>query len=164
MQGPMLDSRQLKIKLNSRARWLEQAQRGQGLVEYALSLVLIGMVASVSLVAVGPAINEALCEAIETLNPDLGDSCNSDEEPTSGLTTILFAKYNDSKGELNVQAKAPSSCEFDLQIKIDGTLVGTMVRMGESYVFKYSGSPGSPPSNVQVGHPSCGGFVSSPVS
>jgi hypothetical protein len=166
----MLDSRRLKIRLNSRARWLEQAQRGQGLVEYALSLVLNGMLASVSLEAVGPAINEALCEAVETLNPDLGDSCSSgeetatDEEPTSGLTTILFAKYNDSKGELDVQAKAPGSCPFDLQIKIDGTLVGTMVRMGESYVFKYSGSPGSPPSNAQVGHPSCGGFVSSPVS
>ena len=43
--------------MNRRSQWLEQAQQGQGLVEYALSLVLVGMVASVSLAVVGPAIN-----------------------------------------------------------------------------------------------------------
>lgn len=168
MQNPKLAGRCHKI--NRRPQWLEQAERGQGLVEYALGLVLIGMVASVSLVAVGPAINEALCEAVETLNTAVGDSCTSggsegaEEETPPGTTTILFARFNDGKGELDVQAKAPDSCPFDLQIKVDGADMGSMIRQGSSYVFKYTGNPSTPPSNVEVGHPSCGGYSSSPVS
>lgn len=170
MQDPKTQGEQQEIDLSSRPRWLEQAQRGQGLVEYALALVLVGMVGSVSMVTVGPAINDALCEAVETLNPDLGDECTSgnletsEEENTSSPTVILFAKYNDGKGELDVQARAATSCPFDLQIKIDGIPVGTMVVVGESYVFKYTTSMGTPPTSIQVGHPDCGGFSSSPVS
>lgn len=152
-------------KLTSRRR--SNAERGQGLVEYALGLVLVGMTASVSLAVIGPGINEAFCEVVETINPALMDGCASGEESeeiSGGDTIVLFAKYNAGKGELDVQAKAPESCPFDLEIKVDGSLVGTMTRMGESYVFKYSGSPSSPPTNVQVGHDSCGGFSSSPVS
>lgn len=167
MQDPMPQDGQQNLKSIGRSGRLEQAQRGQGLVEYALALVLVGMVGSASLVAVGPAINDALCEAIETLNPELGDSCTSGEateELTSGPTNILFAKYNAGKGELDVQAKAPSSCPYDLQIMVDGMDMGTMSRQCSSYVFKYKGNPSTPPSNVQVGHPACGGFSSSPVS
>ena len=167
MQDLMPQDGELKVETNDRSRWLEQAQRGQGLVEYALALVLVGMVGSASLVAVGPAINDALCEAIETLNPELGDRCTSGEtteELTSGPTNILFAKYNAGKGKLDVQAKAPSSCPYDLQIMVDGVDMGSMSRQGSSYVFKYTGNPSTPPSNVQVGHPACGGYSSAPVS
>ena len=170
MQDPILELSQNTIKLNGRARWMEQAQRGQGLVEYALALVLVGMVGSVSMATVGPAINEVLCEAVQTLNSDLGSECTSgdaetsEEESTSSPTSILFAKYNSGKGELDVQAKAPSSCPFDLQIKIDGVSAGPMTRMGSSNVFKYTTSMGTAPTSVQVGHASCGGFSFSPVS
>ncbi len=138
MQDPMPQDGQQNLKSIGRSGRLEQAQRGQGLVEYALALVLVGMVGSASLVAVGPAINDALCEAIETLNPQQGDSCTSreaTEELTSGPTNILFAKYNAGNGELDVQAKAPSSCLYDLQIMVDGMDMGTMSRQGSSYVF-----------------------------
>lgn len=145
----MTQSRRPENKRTAQPRWLANAERGQGLVEYALGLVLVGMVASVSLVAVGPAINEALCEAVETLNPALGGEC-------SGEIAILFAKYNSGKSELDVQAKAPKDCDYDLQVGYDGTIVGTMVQQGESFVFKYTETLSPPPTSVTVGHPECG--------
>lgn len=160
----MSQSLHTEIRKNRRSQWLEQAQQGQGLVEYALSLVLVGMVASVSLAVVGPAINEAPCEAVETLNPALGDSCTSEatleesEDAAPGPITILFAKYDDKKNELDIQAKAPHDCPFDLQV----AGLGTMTRAGESFVFKYTEVLSPPPASVTVGHPSCG-WSTSPV-
>ncbi len=141
----------------TRTPWWRSAERGQGLVEYALGLVLVGMTASVSLALVGPSISEALCDVVETVNPALVSECTTTEGTG---TSILFAKYNAGKGELDVQAKASDSCPYDLEIKVDGVHMGTMVRMGDSYVFKYNENPTTPPSSVQVGHPDCGGFTS----
>jgi hypothetical protein len=137
-------------KRNTQTSWLANAERGQGLVEYALGLVLVGMVASASLVAVGPAISEAFCEAIEALNPTLTNECGG-----SGIT-IMFAKYNAGKSELDVQAKAPPDCDYDLQVGYEGEIVGTMVRQGESFVFKHTETLFPAPTSVEVGHPECG--------
>lgn len=135
-------------------------EQGQGLVEYALGLVMVSMVASVALVTVGPGINNALCKAVETLNSaiDTGCATGSESELTgedpgedSGIQ-VMFAKYDAKKEELDIQAKAPKDCPYDLQV----AGMGTMTRQGESYVFKYSEKLSPPPSTVQVGHPGCG--------
>lgn len=133
---------------------LRNSERGQGLVEYALGLVLVGMVATVAVVGVGPAINDALCQAIESLNPSISDSCGG----TVSEVTVLFAKYNASKGELDIQAKAPEDCPYDLEV----VGMGTMERQGSSYVFKYEETTGTPPGTVTVGHSDCG-YVTVPV-
>lgn len=133
-------------------------ERGQALVDYSLGLVLIGMVATLALVAVGPAINDALCQAVETMNPALADGCTGDGEVAGGEIMVLFAKYNGAKGQLDVQAKAPPDCPHDLEV----AGMGPMERQGESYVFKYSETTGSPPESVTVGHSDCG-WVTVPV-
>lgn len=147
----MRQSRTLKNCRDRRSHWLRRGERGQGLVEYALGITLVGMVATVSLALLGPGINDAYCDAIQTLNPDLASGC-------SGIT-ILFAKYNAAKTELDIQAKAPKDCSEDLIVKD----LGPMIRQGESYVFKYTGSLTPPPTTVEVGHPDCG-WNSTPIS
>ena len=123
-------------------RW----ERGQGLVEYALALV-----------SVGPGINDALCQVVQSLNEELAGDCVG-SQGTSDVT-VMFAKYDASKGELDIQAKAPEDCPYDLEV----VGMGTMERQGSSYVFKYEEGTGDPPSEVTVGHSQCG-YTTVPVT
>jgi hypothetical protein len=136
-------------KKRARALTSRRHERGQGLVEYALGLTLVALVATVSAAAVGPAVKDTYCSSLVILDPD-NEACSS-ESSTSGVQ-ILNANYNAAKKELNLMAKAPKDCSDDLEVQG----YGTMIRQGSSYVFKKTISTGSPPSEVNVGNDSCG--------
>lgn len=157
MAIPQTPNQKPNQKRNQRVARMRNSERGQGLVEYALGLVLVGMTASVALVSVGPSINDALCQVIENLNEELAGDCVG-SETTSGVT-VMFAKYNASKGELDIQAKAPEDCPYDLEV----VGMGTMERAGSSYVFKYEQDTEDPPTEVTVGHSECG-YTTVPVT
>lgn len=153
MATPTPHSKAQNSNPQPRSSLARKSERGQALVEYALGLVLVGMTASLALVSVGPAINDALCQVVENMNEELAGDCAG-----SGVT-VMFAKYDASKDEIDIQAKAPEDCPYDLQV----VGMGTMERQGSSYVFKYSEDTGEPPSEVTVGHPECG-YTTVPVT
>ncbi len=107
------------------------SERGQGLVEYSLILVLISLVGTVSLVAVGPAVKEAFCIPIETLDP--GAVICTGTAPDAGAgPNVLKVKYQKKKGNLFVKVKAPKGCEDIMRV----IGYGEMERQGSSRVFK----------------------------
>ncbi|MFQ5923432.1 MAG: Flp family type IVb pilin [Anaerolineales bacterium] len=124
-------------------------ERGQGLVEYALSLVLVGMVAMVALIAVSPALQEVFCDAIYMLNPAVIGECAS----LFDAPKINKAKYNTGPMQIEIVAKAPYGCTGDLIVMPFGA---TMERAGSSVVFSTEISTGSPPASVTIGSSSCG--------
>jgi hypothetical protein len=134
------------IKKRTRFFSSRRHERGQGLVEYALGLTLVALVATVSAVAIGPGLQEAYCSAVTVLDP-------SNETCASLMSVqILNAKFDPKNNELNLMAKAPRNCKEDLEVQG----YGTMIRQGSSFVFKKTISTGSPPAEVNVGSDTCG--------
>ena len=123
------------------------SERGQGLIEYALIMILASLVATVALVVLGPSVKNVYCSVIEVFDPLGGAECMVVFE-----VTILNAKYDPDKQELNLMAKAPKDCEEDLVIQG----FGTMERAGSSWVFKKIMLPGSLPSEITIGNDACG--------
>ena len=121
-------------------------EKGQGLVEYALGLTLVALVATVSAVAIGPSLQDAYCSAVTVLDP-ASETCAN-----LYSVKILNANYDASKKELNLMARAPKNCTDDLEVQG----YGTMIRQGNSFVFKKIIATGLPPSEVNIGSDSCG--------
>ena len=113
------------------------SEQGQGLVEYALIMVLVSLVTIITLSLAGSSVKDVFCDVVLTIQPGGTDEC--------GLVRVLNAHY--SGGELMVMAKVPPGSPATL------TLVGygPMVRNGSSHVFYLSISvPNPPPSTVTV--------------
>jgi Flp pilus assembly pilin Flp len=123
------------------------SERGQGLIEYALIMILASLVATVTLVLLGPAVKNVYCSIIEVFDPWAIGECIEVFE-----VTILNTQYNPDTQELRLMAKAPKDCEEDLIIQG----YGTMERVGSSYVFKKTMLLGSQPSEVTIGDDACG--------
>lgn len=78
-----------------------EGQRGQGLVEYALIMVLVAVVVMVALVLLGPALSGVYCNVIQELNPNSNcttaaavapeEQGDEEQQPQSG---IVSASYN----------------------------------------------------------------------
>ena len=120
--------------LNSR----QTREQGQALVEYALILVLVSLVATLTLSSVGiPAIRDVFCDVVLSIQPGGTDAC--------GVVRVLNAHY--SGDQLMVMAKVPPGSPSTL------TLIGygPMERQGTSHVFKlHITLPPPPPSTVTV--------------
>ena len=119
--------------LNSR----RTREQGQALVEYALIMVLVSLVATITLTLVGPALKDVFCDVVLTTQPGGTDAC--------GTVRVMNAHY--SGDELKVMAKVPPGSPATL------TLIGygPMERQGTSHVFKLHISvPPPPPSTVTV--------------
>ena len=113
------------------------SEQGQALVEYALIMVLVSMIAIITLALLGPAVKDVFCDVVLTIQPGGTDAC--------GIVRVLNAHY--SGGELMVMAKVPPGSPATL------TLIGygPMVRQGTSHVYKlHIIVPNPPPSTVTV--------------
>ena len=69
--------------------FLNKNEEGQGLVEYALILVLVAVVSIVALALVGPAISDVYCETIV----ELGMECDSGGEEEEEQPCASTADY-----------------------------------------------------------------------
>lgn len=152
-----LTGNKLEVEGNSfRTRRSRNSEQGQALVEYTLGLVLVGLVAMVSLLTLAPTLNEAYCKAILTIDPyGTHDLCAG----SGSEVTILKAKYDVPKGELDLVAKAPEGCDEDLIVQEYGE---TMDRAGSSFVFKKTIPGIPPPPHVTIGTDNCG-WTTAPV-
>jgi hypothetical protein len=110
-------------------------------------MILASLVATVTLVVLGPAVKNVFCSVIEVFDPWASAECMVVFE-----VTILNTKYDPDTQELKLLAKAPKDCEEDLVIQG----YGTMERAGSSWVFKKIMVPGSQPSEVTIGNDACG--------
>ena len=110
-------------------------ERGQGLVEYALILVLVAIVVIGVLLLLGPAVSQVYCQVVNALEPGgCGVITSHSIDQTGGnikfnitvkenATVQVTLKDNDpSKGTTTTQACTPSSCS---QITIGSGLYTT---------------------------------------
>lgn len=132
-----------------------RSEAGQGLVEYAMGLVLVSLAVTFSLTTYGAAVKQLFCTVVEAIGPDMTETCTlvETEDPVTP-PTIMKSKYDLNKGELDLVAKADDSCPHVLQVKEFG--YAEMERAGSSYVFKKTFETGYPPASVTIGHPECG--------
>ncbi|MGB6894920.1 MAG: hypothetical protein WBF37_03105 [Dehalococcoidia bacterium] len=116
----------------------EISERGQGLVEYALLLVLTSLVVTVTLALVGPGVKSVYCQTMVRLNPATSDYC-------AGGITPLNANYSPGSQKLHIMAKLPRGSEAELFVDSQ-----PMQRQGSSTVFKYVITTADPPSSVTI--------------
>jgi len=116
----------------------EISERGQGLVEYALLLVLTSLVVTVTLALVGPGVKRVYCQTMVRLNPATSDYC-------AGGITPLNANYSPGSQKLHIMAKLPQGSEAKLFVNGE-----PMQRQGSSNVFKYVTTTAEPPSFVTI--------------
>ncbi len=139
-----------------------KGEAGQGLVEYALGLMLVSVAVTFSLTVFGTGVKQTYCSVLDALSPWAPETCIEvveeavTPEPSAG-PTIMKAKYDLHKGELDLVAKADDSCPYTLQVQEFGN--AEMERAGSSYVFKKTFETGYPPASVTIGHPDCGWTV-----
>jgi len=115
----------------------KKPELGQALVEYALIMVLVSLIAIITLSLVGPAVKDVFCDVVLAIQPSGTDEC--------GVVRVLNAHY--SGGELMVMAKVPPGSSATLNL----IGYGWMERQGTSHIFKlHITVPPPPPSTVTV--------------
>lgn len=134
-----------------RKRQIAISERGQSLVEYAKVITLISVLAVVTLGVLGLGLSDTYCQIASELDVSgEGEACLADVLPRP---SILKAKYDPNKQELDLVAKADKDCEGDLIVREFGE---PMIRAGSSYVFKKTIGTDSPPASVHIGNDQCG--------
>ena len=90
-------------------RWHKAAPKGQGLVEYALILVLVAIVTIIVVALLGEQIQSVFCEALISLGPNAPDvqacaaphvQCTGDTHATGPIT--LEAIVTDAQGDSTI--------------------------------------------------------------
>jgi len=131
-------------------RFLSEKRRsddGQGLVEYALILVLVAVVSIVVLAVMGPSISNVYCEMVTTL----GGTCDSggegaeddaeEDDEENDVVAITRADYNSGRQELHLDAT--SDGDYDASVTLTASPGGVMEARAHHYhlIFTLSGCP-----------------------
>ena len=119
-------------------QYAKVTERGQGLVEYALLLMLVSLVVTGTLTLFVPGVKNAYCQVMVRLNPDIRDYC-------AGGITPVNANYSPGSQKLHILAKLPQGS--DAELFVDGQ---PMQRLGSSTVFKIVITTADPPSTVTI--------------
>jgi len=97
-------------------------ERGQGLVEYALILVLVAVTVIAVLNLTGPSIRGVYCQIIGNLGGDASEVCQADE------IFITRADYNSGSGDLHLDATSDGG--YDPDVTLIATPGGVMEERG----------------------------------
>ncbi len=104
------------------------SEGGQGLVEYALILVLVAIVVIVALSLLGPSIGNVFSQLVDELNM-LGGENNY-------LVVITRADYD--TGSQTLHLDATSDGVYDPSVTLTASPGGVMVQAGNHYHLNYS--------------------------
>ena len=127
------------------------SESGQGLVEFALGLVLVAVVTIASLALLGDALSSSYCTVTEAMSDVPNEVCY-EALPQEGNAPIVFKpKYNSFNGGFTITAKVVGECTGALEV----VGYGTMTQHGGSSLHSLT-IEGDPPDEVTVGSPSCG--------
>jgi Flp pilus assembly pilin Flp len=75
------------------------SERGQGLVEYALILVLVGIVVIVALTTAGEKVRDIFCDVVINLDPGAASS-----QPACAAPRVSLSINDTSPGKINMEA------------------------------------------------------------
>ena len=104
------------------------SERGQGLVEYSLILVLVAIVVIVALSLLGPSIGNVFSQVVDELNM-LGGGNND-------VVVIITADYDSGTQMLHLDAT--SDGVYDPSVTLTASPGGVMVQAGNHYHLNYS--------------------------
>jgi pilus assembly protein Flp/PilA len=109
---------------------------GQGLVEYALILVLVSVVVISVLAVVGDQVSSAFCQVVNLLSDDLVPQCAED------VVAITLSDYNASQNRLRLQATSDGGYSDD--VVLTASPGGTMAQQGDHYAITIEPLTGCP--------------------
>jgi len=117
-------------------------EQGQGLVEYALIIVLVGIVVIVALSVTGSSIKDIYCQVVIELD-DMPDTCLSDDDDDDDDDddVVVITRSDLSGGELHLDAT--SDGDFVSGVTLTASPGGTMEARSNHYHkrFNLSGCP-----------------------
>ncbi|NWG18229.1 MAG: hypothetical protein HXY41_16520 [Chloroflexi bacterium] len=105
-------------------------ESGQGLAEYALILVLVGVVVIAVLSVLGPNINLVYCQIIATLGSDLPDQCLTND------ITITGSFYDPGLNRVTITATYKGG--YDPNVTLTATPGGVMAQQGSGYRITFN--------------------------
>ena len=112
------------------------SETGQGLVEYALILVLVAIVVISVLEVVGDQVGSAFCQVINLLSDDLVPQCAED------VVVITSSDYNAGQNRLKLQATSDGGYSDD--VVLIASPGGTMTKQGDHYAITIEPLTGCP--------------------
>jgi pilus assembly protein Flp/PilA len=107
---------------------LRLSERGQGLVEYSLILVLVALIVIVVLSLLGPSIGNVFSQVVDELNMLSGE--NND------VVVITRADYD--SGSQTLHLDATSDGVYDPSVTLTASPGGVMGQAGNHYCLNYS--------------------------
>lgn len=107
---------------------LRLSERGQGLVEYSLILVLVAIVVIIVLSLLGPSIGNVFSQVVDELNMLSGE--NND------VVVITRADYD--SGSQTLHLDATSDGVYDPSVTLTASPGGVMGQAGNHYCLNYS--------------------------
>jgi Flp pilus assembly pilin Flp len=123
---------------------LRPGERGQSLVEYALVLVLVGIVIIAAGVAFGERVQKMYCETVLSIDP------NTDAPMCSGVDVTCSVLGMSAGGYINVEAGVTDTAGKNDIEKVSFYVDGTLVQ--NEYVYRYCLSGGDAScSNRKIG-------------
>lgn len=107
-------------------------ESGQGLAEYALILVLVGVVVIAVLSVLGPSVNLVYCQIIATLGSDLPAQCLTDD------ITITGSYYDPGLHRVTITATYKGG--YDPGVTLTASPGGVMAQQGSGYRIVFNQS------------------------
>jgi Flp pilus assembly pilin Flp len=129
----------------------DRSDSGQGLVEFALGIVLVAVVTITSIALMGDAVSNTYCTVTEAMSDVPHEECY-ETPPQEGDGPVVFKpKFNSFNGGFTITAKILGECSGPLEV----VGYGTMQQHGGSDLHSLT-IEGDPPDSVTVGSTSCG--------
>lgn len=111
-----------------------KGKKGQGLVEYALILVLVAIVVMIILALLGPAIGNVFSNIVAALE-DVGGGSNR--------VTGVSVSYTPPSGPAQSRLRVTVSVSGTTDVTLSGTVSGTRANCSGSCQFTFTGVPSS---------------------
>lgn len=129
----------------------DRSDSGQGLVEFALGIVLVAVVTITSIALMGDAVSNTYCTVTEAMSSVPNEECY-EVISQEGIALVVFKpKFNSFNGGFTITAKVLEGCTGSLEV----VGYGTMDQHGGSNLQSLT-IHGTPPNEVTVGSASCG--------
>lgn len=129
----------------------DRSDSGQGLVEFALGIVLVAVVTISTLALMGESLASTYCTVTEAMSDVPNEACYEAISQEGGNLVVFKPKFNSFNGGFTVTAKVLEGCTGSLEV----VGYGTMNQHGGSSLQSLT-IEGTIPDEITVGSASCG--------
>ena len=116
--------------MNTWKQSIIDAERGQGLVEYALILVLVAVVVIVVLTLLGAQVSNVFCQVIAGMSSNAPAMCETD--------TVVITKSDYDSGKQEFHLDATSNGDFNPDTILTASPGGVMEAKSDHYHLEYT--------------------------